>query len=55
MVMVARWPDNVLMYFFLASRLQISPVKHTSDHCTMRLCSVFEDAGVLANWSLSAG
>ncbi len=50
-------PDHVLMSsaFFRLASVQISPLKHISDRCTMSLHFVVEDAGVLADWSPSAG
>jgi len=51
---VAGWPNLVLMssaFFWLAA---CSPVRRISDQCTMSLHFVVEDAGVLADWFLSA-
>ncbi len=31
------------------------PVKHISDHCTISLRFLVEEAGLLADWSLDAG
>jgi len=31
------------------------PVKDISDHCTMSLCFLVEEAGLLGDWSLDAG
>ncbi len=48
---VASRPDHILMsnaFFRLA-------VKHISDHCTLSLRFLVEEAGLLAGWSLNAG
>jgi len=34
---------------------QMLPVKHISDHCTISLRFLVEEAGLLADWSLDAG
>jgi len=39
----------------LADNVQILPVKHISDHCTMSLRFLVEEAGLLSDWSLDAG
>ncbi len=55
---LASRPDHILMssaFFRLADNVQILPVKHISDHCTMSLHFLVEEAGLLADWSLNAG
>jgi len=41
--------------FFWLQAMQISPVEHISDYCTMSVLFMVEDAGVLADWSSSPG
>ncbi len=39
----------------MADSVQILPVKHISDHCTMSLRFLVEKAGLLADWPLDSG
>jgi len=55
---VASRPDYILMssaFFRMADSVQILPVKHISDHCTLSLRLLVEEAGLLVDWSLDAG
>ncbi len=55
---VASRPGHVLMCSAFKKKFFQLPVcrsRHVSDHCTMSLCFVVEDAGMLADWSQSAG